>query len=194
MLEYGDAQVTRKMSDYVTSTDDYDQYRLLPAAQGTPSQGARGSDSVCLSTRVGGTPPQGGMNTDPSISRGIGLPSQRATESLSFSSDKGDGMPSSTQVCSQSVNKFTPISPTKYRSANEVIGLYSQYKNSKVIGRLAIALAKYTYFGNAVLSRSTITGRGNKAALDPSALRLLQGNIRAIFPNKDDDEFEDICI
>ncbi len=61
-------------------------------------------------------------------------------------------MPSSSQMCSHSVSKFTPISPTKYRSADEVIGLYSQYKNSKEIGRLAIALAKYTYFGNAVLN------------------------------------------
>ncbi len=104
---------------------------------------------------------------------------------------RGDGMPSSSQVCCHSVNKFTPISPTKCRSADEVIGLYSQYKNSKEIGRLAIALAKYTYFGNTVLSRSTVTGRGNKAALDPSAL---QGNIRAIFPDKHDDQFEDIWI
>ncbi len=78
-------------------------------------------------------------------------------------------MPSSIQVCSHSVNRFTPISPTKYRYADEgcSIGLYSQDKNSKEIGQLAIALSKYTYFGNAVLSRSTITGRGNKAALDP---------------------------
>ena len=40
------------------------------------------------------------------------------------------------------VNKFTPISPTKYKSSDEVITLYKDYKNTKDIGKLAIALAK----------------------------------------------------
>ena len=42
------------------------------------------------------------------------------------------------------VNKFTPISPTKYKSSDEVITLYKDYKNIKDIDKLAIALAKYT--------------------------------------------------
>ena len=43
------------------------------------------------------------------------------------------------------VNKFTPISPTKYKSSDEVTTLYKDYKNTKDIDKLAIALAKYSY-------------------------------------------------
>ena len=44
------------------------------------------------------------------------------------------------------VNKFTPISPTKHKSSDEVITLYKDYKNTKDIGKLAIALAKYLFW------------------------------------------------
>ena len=53
------------------------------------------------------------------------------------------------------VNKFTLISPTKYKSSDEVITLYKDYKNTKDIGKLAIALAKYTYFESSVMAQST---------------------------------------
>ena len=57
------------------------------------------------------------------------------------------------------VNKFTPISPTKYKSSDKVITLYEDYKNTKDIGKVAIALAKYAYFGSSIMAQSTVTGR-----------------------------------
>ena len=90
------------------------------------------------------------------------------------------------------VNKFTPISPTKYKSLDEVITLSKDYKNTKDIGKLAIALAKYTYFGSSVMAQSTVTGRGGTTPLDPIKLQHLQSNIRAIFPLMDDAEFNKI--
>ena len=90
------------------------------------------------------------------------------------------------------VNKFTPISPTKYKSSDELIALYKDYKNTKDIGKLAIALAKYTYFGSSVMAQSTVTGRGGTTPLDPVKLQHLRSNIRAIFPLADDAEFNQI--
>ena len=48
-------------------------------------------------------------------------------------------------IPARQVNKFTPISPTKHKSSDGVIILYKDYKNTKDIGKLAIALTKYTY-------------------------------------------------
>ena len=117
----------------------------------------------------------------------------------------GDGMPSLGQpvecetptqgaslVPAHLVNKFTPISPTKYKSSDEVITLYKDYKNTKDIGKLAIALAKYTYFGSSVMAQSTVTGRGGTTPLDPVKLQHLRSNIRAIFPLMDDADFNKI--
>ena len=96
-------------------------------------------------------------------------------------------MPS--QFPSRLTNKFTPISPTKYKSSDEVISLYKFCKNAEDIGKLAIALAKYTYFGPTVMSQCTVIGRVETTALDPVKLGLLQNNIRAIFPQMDDNQF-----
>ena len=120
----------------------------------------------------------------------------------------GDGMPSqgmlgqlvecetptqgASLVLACLVNKFTPISPTKYKSSDEVITLYKDYKNTKDIGKLAIALAKYTYFGSSVMAQSTVTGRGGTTPLDPVKLQHLRSNIHAIFPLMDDAEFNKI--
>ena len=90
------------------------------------------------------------------------------------------------------VNKFTPISLTKYKSSDEVITLYKDYKNTKDIGKLAITLAKYTYFGSSVMAESTVTGRGGTTPLDPVKLQHLRSNIRAIFPLVDDAKFNQI--
>ena len=90
------------------------------------------------------------------------------------------------------VNKFTPISPTKCKSSDEVITLFKEYKNTKDIGKLAIALAKYTYFGSSVMAHSTVTGRGGTTPLNAVELQHLRSNIRAIFPLMDDAEFDKI--
>ena len=79
-------------------------------------------------------------------------------------------------------------------SSDEVITLYKDYKNTKDIGKLAIALAKYTYFRSNVMAQSTVTGRGGTTPLDPVKLQHLQSNIRAIFPLVDDAEFNRIGI
>ena len=92
----------------------------------------------------------------------------------------GIGMPSHNP--SHLRRKFTP------KSSNDVISLYRFYKNAKDIGKLAVALAKYTYFGPTIMAQSTVTGRG----LDPIKLRLLQGNINAIFPQMDDHQLKEV--
>ena len=76
-------------------------------------------------------------------------------------------------------------------SLDEVITLYKDYKNTKDIGKLAITLAKYTYFGSSVMAQSTVTGRGGTTPLDPVKLHL-QSNIHAIFPLVDNAEFNQI--
>jgi len=70
--------------------------------------------------------------------------------------------------------------------------MYALYKNTKDIGKLAIALAKYTYFGPQVMSQCTVTGRGSTNPLDPSKLQRLRENIRSVFPMMDDEEFKAI--
>ena len=90
------------------------------------------------------------------------------------------------------VNKFTPLSPTNYKSFDEVITLYKDYRNTKDIGKLAIALAKYTYFGWSVMAQSTVTDRGGTTPLDPVKLQHIRSNIRAIFSLMDDAEFNQI--
>ena len=90
------------------------------------------------------------------------------------------------------VNKFTPISPTKHKSSDEVITLYKDYKNTKDIVKLAIALAKYTYFGSSIMAHSTVTGRGGSTPLDAVKLQHLRSNIRAIFPLMDNADFDKI--
>ena len=96
----------------------------------------------------------------------------------------GIGMPSHTP--SRLRNKYT------LKSSDEVISLYRCYKNAKDIGKLAIALAKYTYFGPTIMAQSTFTGRGDMTGLDPIKLRLLQGNINSIFPHMDDDQLKKV--
>jgi len=54
--------------------------------------------------------------------------------------------------------KSFPVSPTKCKSSDEILSMYAFYKNTKDIGKLAIAWAKYTYFGPQVMSQCTVTG------------------------------------
>ena len=93
---------------------------------------------------------------------------------------------------SRSANVFSSVSPRRYLSADQVMAKYARYKNRRDVGRLAIALAKCTYFGAATMADSTVTGRGDTAALDPTKLQQLKANIRSIFPTMSDAEFEAI--
>ncbi len=67
--------------------------------------------------------------------------------------------------------------------------MYAKYKNPTNVGRLAVALAKYTYFGPTVLSQSTLTGRGGHTPLDRAKLDQLRANIRSIFHQLGEKEF-----
>lgn len=56
-----------------------------------------------------------------------------------------------------------------------------KYKNEREAGKLAIALARFTYFGDTVLSQSTLTGRNNMPALDREKMASLKRDIRSVF-------------
>ena len=71
-----------------------------------------------------------------------------------------------------------------------VISRYSKYKNQCDIGRLAVALAKYT-----LGKKSTLTGTRNEDTipLDPEKLKSLSKDIRGVFPsNLSEQEFTHI--
>ena len=78
------------------------------------------------------------------------------------------------------------------KSADEVLRMYASYKTKKDIGWLAVALAKFTYFGANVMSKSTVTGCGNTMALDAKKMLQVSMTIRDIFPLMSDDEFEEV--
>ena len=67
---------------------------------------------------------------------------------------------------------------------------FSSYKNRKDIGRLAIVLAKYTYFASRTMAESTITGHGGTKPLDARKMEQLRANIRGIFPLLNDEFLE----
>ena len=96
---------------------------------------------------------------------------------------------------SQPLTSWSEVSPRKYTPPDVVISRYLKYKNQRDIGRLAVALAKYTYFGEEVMRRSTLTGTRNKDTipLDPEKLKGLSKDIRAVFPsNLSEQEFTHI--
>ena len=62
----------------------------------------------------------------------------------------------------------------------------------QVTGRLTVALAKFTYFGTKVMTKSTVMGRGNTMALDAKKMLQLSMTICGIFPLMSDDEFEEV--
>ena len=59
-----------------------------------------------------------------------------------------------------------------------------------LVGRVVVKLARNTYFGEAVLAASTITGNANTRPLDPSQLASMRGVIRNYFGDTSPTEFE----
>ena len=114
------------------------------------------------------------------------IPSRNAAD---FGTLHQNEMPSRGASPTPCQSKFIP---TKCKSSDEVLSIYSFYKNTKDIGKLAIALAKYTYFGPQEMSQCTVMGQGNTKPLDPNKLKRLRENIRSVFPMVDDDEFKAI--
>lgn len=50
------------------------------------------------------------------------------------------------------------------------------------VGRLAVLLARYAYYGDEVLQESTLKGKGKRPGLDPKVFDLLVSNIRNRHP------------
>ena len=75
-------------------------------------------------------------------------------------------------------------SPSKFKTAHEVLSLYAKYINEFQIRRVAVALCEYTFFGPDIMKRSTLRGIKGEP-LDP-----LKGLIRNRFLSKTDEEFE----
>ena len=78
------------------------------------------------------------------------------------------------------------------KSSDEVLCMYASYKTKKNISRLAVTLAKFTYFGTNVMSKSTVMRRGNTMALDAKKVLQLSMTIRGIFPLMSDDVYEEV--
>ena len=84
------------------------------------------------------------------------------------------------------------MSPSKYRAPGEVLKTYQRYCNQKDIGKVAIALAKLTYFGRQEMSECTITGHNRSTQqFSSSKLASLKQDIRSVFPSITDDEVFD---
>ena len=82
---------------------------------------------------------------------GGGTPSHKAV--------KGGAVPSSVKALNKTEHLVSGISPRKRQTAEEVMHTFSRFKNRQDVGRLAIVLAKYTYFGHDLMAYSTTTGR-----------------------------------
>ena len=158
-------------------------------ATGTPSYGgATGTGMPSLNSRAvsGGATPQYTATGTPSYggATGTGMPS--------LNSRTGGAMPSSVKALNMTEHFMSHISPRKRQTAEEVMHTFSRYKNRRDIGRLAIVLAKYTYFGHNLMACSTTTGCKGTKALDTSRLQQIRANIHSIFPLLDDEDFSEI--
>ena len=72
-------------------------------------------------------------------------------------------------------------------SADSVLARYQHFKNTRDVGRLAIQLAKHTYFGTFVMSHSTVSGRNNTTRLKMMEMKAV---LRSVFSSISDEEFE----
>lgn len=80
--------------------------------------------------------------------------------------------------------------------ADPAVVIYNNSRlcNTKEVGKLAIALARDAYFGDELLSQSTLHGKGNSRALDSSKLSSLLSLIHAnpAFSKMSKEEFSQI--
>ena len=61
---------------------------------------------------------------------------------------------------------------------------------NKDYGRIALAFARFTYFGREVMKRSTITGADGTDMLNLHAMRSLKADMRGLFMDTSETEFE----
>ena len=67
---------------------------------------------------------------------------------------------------------------------------YDKYMTADFCGRVAIKLARNTYFGETVLAASTVTGHSNTRPLDPLKLKEMKAALRTRFQETSPTEFE----
>ena len=80
-------------------------------------------------------------------------------------------------------------SPSKFKTAHEIVTKYSKFMNDVQVTRVVVALCEHTFFGVDVMKRSTL--RGIKGpGLDPTILLQIKGIIRNRFTSRSDQEFE----
>ena len=86
---------------------------------------------------------------------------------------------------------MTPISPhMPIKTADEVMSKYKRFMTKDSVGRVAIKLARNTYFGEAVLGASTITGNPKTRSLDPNKLNEMKAALCTWFQETSPTEFE----
>ena len=79
-----------------------------------------------------------------------------------------------------SVEELTRSNPSGYLPADSVINAFLLKNNIldvSNVGRLAVLLARYTFFGDEVLQESTLKGRGKRRGLDPHIIDSLVSTI-----------------
>ena len=76
------------------------------------------------------------------------------------------------------------------KTAEEVFAKYDKFLTSDMIGRVAVKLARNTFFGEKVLQGSSIGGTEDTRPLDPNKMREMRAVIRKKFPTVSPTEFE----
>ena len=76
------------------------------------------------------------------------------------------------------------------KSGESLVQRYPRYLNSERVERLANKLARFTFFGESILARSTISGGPGKHPLNPNVLMQLKQFIKQQFPMESPTNFE----
>ena len=74
-----------------------------------------------------------------------------------------------------------PLPIPCYMPANQVFQKYKEYLTKDLITRVAVELARKTYFGLAVLEKSSLSGTEDSSPLDPNVLGIMKEAIREKF-------------
>ena len=77
-------------------------------------------------------------------------------------------------------------------TAEKIFQTNARYINKEEIGRVAVKLARKTFFGESVLVQSSISGTENTKPLNPSVLQQMKTCIRSKFIEISPTEFESI--
>ena len=78
------------------------------------------------------------------------------------------------------------------KTASEDFSKYKNYVNKAFIGRVAVKLARNTFFGVPVLEASSLNGTNDSAPLDPNVLMAMKSVIREKFMDISPTEFEGV--